>query len=237
MAIYKCKEKLTKIRRGDQVVGKVWHGKNLVYQSKALYTITYIWDGHINQEVVVEGESVLNPTSFTPYKVDRTHIGWDIVDNSTSGLDTLVATRDMTLYAVWLGVPYTLKLTDSGWTKYMDQGSFEYLNIGFLVANNLTVYAKGQYSPQGYAIGGYYTNIDTHGCKYVDISTGVYGVNDRVTIDGSTVFAPAAASIQKTFTLPNPTSAIKSLNLRINSSGDTYNQLFCSISSTLYFHN
>lgn len=102
MAIYNKGLKYLIYSRG-KLMSSCYHKGAMVYQSTKSYSITYCVDtSDEHTEMVNEGASILNPTTFTPTKSGYTFVGWRS-DNSASS-DVLVnigASQNTTLYAVF----------------------------------------------------------------------------------------------------------------------------------------
>lgn len=91
---------------GEKV--KKWkHNGVLVYSAGNI--VTYYVDGVSYQEEVEYGNTVLNPTSFTPSKDSYTFVGWSLTDGGDVLTEYLMDSDPITLYAIMVqtATPYS----------------------------------------------------------------------------------------------------------------------------------
>ncbi|MCH5340051.1 MAG: InlB B-repeat-containing protein [Acetatifactor sp.] len=166
--------------------------------------------------------------------------------NNTSGAiyapgSIITLSTNAILYAEWVGTPYTLTLSTSGWTGPTKiRGSMVNMQIVYL-GNEPALGGTG--SSGGIDIANITRNIDTHGCKYVDFTTSkninIYG---GIFIGGKALSYTdkAGTNINITqntkYTVELDTSKdIQELEMRLFAGTGTHN--YVAIQPNLYFHN
>jgi uncharacterized repeat protein (TIGR02543 family) len=128
------------------------------------YDITYVLNGGTN--------NTANPSTYTgknaitlsaPTREGYTFGGWYTDSSFTDAISTIPAgsTGDLTLYAMWTPITYTIKFDGNGSTSgSMSNLKLEYDTASTLTANSYTLY--------GYTFGEWNTASDGSGTSYAD---------------------------------------------------------------------
>lgn len=223
-----------KVRLGAQKVKRVYKGTERVYSAGSV--VTYVVGDAEYREELEEGESCLQPGSFTvPDREGYALAGWS-AEPGGAVLDSMVMEGDpITLYAVWKGQPFELALDGNGWTKRVRGNNFR---IGpTLTASPGYVTVSGyQVDGNAFAIGGFYKVVDTRGLSKVDVVTPKAMMRGNVVIGGVNVdYFNKVGGTPVTVSIPT-TSNLQELYVYVNTGGDGYNAANMSVCS-LRFHD
>lgn len=102
-----------KIYLGNKKIKRAYLGTNSIYSAGNI--VTYIVGDSIYQEEMYEGESVLNPKTFTPSIIDKTFLGWSMSHDSTNIITSMVMEEEpVTLYGVFKVKDIVLTQTSYG---------------------------------------------------------------------------------------------------------------------------
>lgn len=211
--------KKPKLNIGSKKVKAIYLGGGKVYSSGNI--CVYNVDGVLYTQEYEDGEDVLHPTAFTvPAKTGYTLYGWSL----TSGGEALTALTmgddPITLYAVWVALPFTLTLDGSGWTgPIVSGGGFsDGPRLRTSAYGGVEIYGTGSSSTafaQAYA----YKNITTRGLTKATITCAAncLGV---VRIGSVSVGFGQGFSGTKTMTIAR--ASTQKLQIEVSSGGVTY---------------
>ena len=155
------------------------------------YTVTFDANGHgtePQEQTITSGEQATEPTP-APTATGYTFGGWYKESGCTNQFDFNTSiTADITLYAKWTPIIYTVSFDNNGGTGTMATQTFTYN-----VAQNLT---SNTFTRAGYTFNGWNTKSDGSGDSYANSQS----VKNLASTNGATITLYAQWTIQ-TFTV------------------------------------
>lgn len=218
--------KKSKLYLGSTKVSKAYLGSTKVYSSGNVVTY-YVDENTVYKEEVEEGESCLEPRTFTPTREGYIFSGWSNEPGGNALESIIMKDAPITLYAVWVGTPHYFTPLDSvtwektsadAWSVAEDRNNLK------VSSSYIEVEVKKGESTYNYGYIYATANVPTGGCTKVrlKLSTGGYGeVYESPVTVGSTSIQPTRNSHDKYY--------------EFNISGDSVRIVLGAIDATAYF--
>lgn len=221
--------KKSKLYLGSSNVSKAYLGSTKIYSSGNVVTY-YVDEGAVYREEVEEGESCLEPKTFTPAMEGYAFAGWSIIQGG-SVLDNLIMRDEpITLYAVWVsvGVPhYFTPFTSVTWSKDGDDWSIAAGENSMVVDTDfLKIRCRKQTNTNSFGHVQASAIIPTNGCTKVRVSVSISAYDEYG--DGQSIMA--SVSINE-----NSLSIHSSGNYELDVSGDYADFSMTIFEGTAYY--
>lgn len=180
-----------KLMCGGSKITKMYCQGDVIYSSGNI-VMYYVDEYTVFQEEVEQGESCLEPKSFTPYREGYTFAGWSLEPSGAVVDSMIMKDEPIMLYAVWI-MPQTL-IVDNVWCINGVSGSKWTIVNGL----NITDWAYGswgiyrelkvnkQYLDQ---TGSFVANspiINVNGCSKINFGAIYYNQSGNVTVKNAT---------------------------------------------------